>query len=88
VESEIKYREAVRDILCLLVDRAAEMQGATALFDQGVHMGYFEAVSAIFNELETFGIDAAEVGMAGFNPLSMLEREKNDRTIQFTRTLP
>ena len=74
--SEIKYRETMRDVLHLMVDRATERQGATAAFDQGVRMGYFEAVSAILNELENFGIDAAEVDMAGFNPMTMLAENR------------
>ena len=39
-------------------------------------MGTFEAVSAIVNELETFGIPLADVGMADFNPLSMLADQR------------
>jgi hypothetical protein len=70
--NEVKYQEVLRDVLRLLVDRAAEKSGAPGSFEQGVKMGYFEAVSAILGELETFGIDAADVGMGGFNPISML----------------
>lgn len=38
-------------------------------------MGYFEAVASIMNELETFGIDAKDVGMEGFDPMTMLIRK-------------
>lgn len=69
---EVKYQAAMRDVLRLLVDRAAEKAGAQAPYDQGVRMGYFEAVSAILGELETFGISAGDVDMAGFNPMTML----------------
>jgi len=70
--NEVKYQETMRDVLRLLVDRASDKAGAASQFDQGVQMGYFEAVSAILDELETFGIDPADVGMGGFNPVSML----------------
>jgi hypothetical protein len=72
VGSDVKYQEAMREVLRQLVDRAADKNGSTSPFEQGVQMGYFEAVNAILGELETFGIDPADVGMAGFNPLSML----------------
>jgi hypothetical protein len=76
VGNEIKYQEAMRDVLQLLVERASEKSGAEAPFDQGVRMGYFEAVSALLNEIETFGIDPGEVGMAGFDPMTMLAAAK------------
>lgn len=70
--NEVKYQEAMRDALRLLIERAAEKDGAASEFDRGVRMGYFEAVSALLGELETFGIDAADVGLSGFSPMSML----------------
>lgn len=71
--NEAKYQETMRDVLQILVDKAQSKSTASGQYDQGVRMGYFEAVSAILNELETFGIDAAEVGMNGFDPMSMLK---------------
>ena len=73
--NEVKYHETVRDVLHILVDRAFEKQNAVDTFDQGVRMGYFEAVSTILNELETFGIDRSEVGMAGFDPMAILQNQ-------------
>jgi hypothetical protein len=70
---EVKYQSVLRDILHILVDRAQSRATAAGQFDQGVRMGNFEAVSAILNELETFGIDPAEVGMKGFDPMTMLK---------------
>ncbi|GAB1390878.1 MAG: hypothetical protein AMXMBFR78_18140 [Rubrivivax sp.] len=70
---EVQYQETMRDVLRLLVERASQKADATSTFEQGVRMGYFEAVSAILGELETFGIDLGEVGMAGFDPASMLQ---------------
>ncbi len=69
--NDVKFRETMREVLRQRVDRAAEKSGSTSPFEQGVQMGYFDAVNAILGELDTFGIDPAEVGMAGFNPLSM-----------------
>lgn len=71
--NEVKYRETMREVLRMLVERAAEKAGSSSPFEQGVQTGYFEAVSAILDELETFGIDAGEVGMSGFDPMTMLE---------------
>ena len=71
--NEVKYQAVLRDVLHILVDRAASKTGALSQYDQGVRMGNFEAVSSILNELETFGIDPADVGMKGFDPMSMLK---------------
>lgn len=73
--NEVKYQALVGDVLRLLVERAAQAGGPPGPFDQGVKMGYFEAVASIMNELETFGIDAKDVGMEGFDPLTMLIRK-------------
>lgn len=70
--NEVKYQETMRDALALLVSRARELSGASTPFEQGLRMGYYEAVSALLGELETFGIDASEVGQSGFDPESLI----------------
>ena len=74
--NEVKYQETMRDALALLVSRARELSDAGTPFEQGLRMGYYEAVSALLNELETFGIDAADVGQAGFDPVSLIGPHK------------
>ncbi len=69
---EVKYQSVLRDILHILVDRAASSAVATGQFDQGVRMGNFEAVATILNALQTFGIVPADVDMDGFDSFSML----------------
>ena len=71
--NEVKYQAVLRDVLHILVERAANKTGTQSQYDQGVRMGNFEAVSTILNELETFDIDPAEVGMKGFDPMTMLK---------------
>lgn len=44
--NEVKYQALVGDVLRLLVERAAQAGGPPGSFDQGVKMGYFEAVAS------------------------------------------
>ncbi len=74
--SDVKYQEAMRDVLRLLIDRAAQKSSSSGPYDEGLRMGYFEAVSSIINKLETFGVDLDEVGLRGFDPLAMLSDER------------
>ncbi|TSA08703.1 MAG: hypothetical protein D4R79_14950 [Comamonadaceae bacterium] len=76
MSNEVKFQAVLKDVLHILVDRAASKAGALSQYDQGVRMGNFEAVSTILNEIETFGIDPADVGMKGFDPMSMLRNPR------------
>ena len=65
-------RDALKDTLELLIARATELRHERADFDRGVLMGYFEAINTILEQLDAFGIGREEVGLNGFNPLTLL----------------
>ena len=71
----IDYLIAIEQTIKALIEASASSSGANQ-YDEGVRMGYFQAVSIMLNELETMGISMDEINLDGFNPESMLSHKQ------------
>ena len=71
----IDYLIAIEQTIKALIDASASLAGDSQ-YDEGVRMGYFQAVSIMLNELETMGISRNEINLEGFNPESMLSHKQ------------
>ena len=71
----IDYLIAFEQTIKALIDASASLVGDSQ-YDEGVRMGYFQAVSIMLNELETMGISRNEINLEGFKPESMLSHKQ------------
>ena len=70
----------LKDTLALLIERAKEAKEVSAakrrsepnshsaIFEEGRALAYYEILSTIFGQAETFGIQLKELGITDFNP--------------------
>ncbi|TAN50610.1 MAG: hypothetical protein EPN21_08595 [Methylococcaceae bacterium] len=66
----------VLEEVAVSLKESAEQVDSVSAFDEGRLAGYYEALSTLLSQCRIAGIDPGEIGLAGFNPESLLRLRK------------
>lgn len=73
--TQTDYRYVLEQVAAELRERAEALRPVN-VYEEGRLMGYYEVLAEILNQAQVAGIESSDIGLAGFNPDSLLNTRK------------
>ena len=78
---QIDYQVVLQELLGK-ARRAAEQAAQGDAYHQGLRMAYYDLISFALDQGKIFGVSAADLGLAGFDPQDLLREPPSEKPRQ------